>query len=54
VPIDPSGKLSSRAWPALHFANYNLYRIHSSLRVTPAMKAGVTASVWGIGELLAA
>jgi transposase-like protein/IS1 family transposase len=43
-----------RATMALHFAHYNLCRIHSSLRVTPAMKAGVTASVWGIGELLEA
>jgi hypothetical protein len=42
-----------RAALALHFAHYNLCRIHSSLRVTPAMKAGVTASVWGIEELLA-
>ena len=43
-----------RAALALHFAHYNLCRIHSSIRVTPAMKAGVTRSVWGIGELLAA
>ncbi len=31
---------------ALHFARYNLVRIHSSLRVTPAMAAGVTDRVW--------
>jgi IS1 family transposase len=38
---------------ALHFAHYNLCRIHSTLRVTPAMEAGVTNHVWEIEELLA-
>jgi hypothetical protein len=38
---------------ALHFAHYNLARIHSSLRVTPAMAAGVTDRVWELGELVA-
>lgn len=37
---------------ALHFANYNMCRVHRSLRVTPAMAAGVTDHVWTIGELL--
>lgn len=27
---------------ALHFAYYNFCRIHNSLRVTPAMEAGIT------------
>jgi Integrase core domain len=36
---------------ALHFAHYNLVRIHSSLRMTPAMAAGVTDRVWGLEEL---
>lgn len=39
---------------ALHFAYYNFCRVHSSLRVTPAMEAGITDHVWEIGELLAA
>lgn len=30
---------------ALHFAHYNFVRIHSSLRVTPAMTAGATDRV---------
>jgi len=38
---------------ALHFAFYNFCRIHSSLRVTPAMEAGITDRVWSITELLA-
>ena len=38
---------------ALHFAYYNFCRVHSSLRVTPAMEAGLTDHVWTIAELLA-
>lgn len=38
---------------ALHFAYYNFVRIHRSLRVTPAMAAGVTDRLWDLGELLA-
>lgn len=37
---------------ALHFAYYNLCRIHSSLRVTPAMEAGITDHAWNIQELI--
>lgn len=36
----------------LHSAHYNLVRIHRSLRVTPAMAAGVTARVWALEDLL--
>jgi IS1 family transposase len=36
----------------LHFAYYNFCRVHSSLRVTPAMEAGLTDHAWSIGELL--
>jgi IS1 family transposase len=42
-----------RAAVALHFAYYNFCRVHSSLRVTPAMEAGITDHVWTIAELLA-
>jgi IS1 family transposase len=37
---------------ALHFAYYNFCRIHSTLRITPAMAAGITDHVWNIHELL--
>ncbi len=33
---------------ALHFAWYNFCRIHQTLRVTPAMAAGVSAGLWSI------
>ena len=39
---------------ALHFAFYNFCRVHKSLRVTPAMQAGLTDHVWGLAELLGA
>lgn len=38
---------------ALHFMYYNFCRIHQSLRVTPAMEAGLTDHVWGIAEIIA-
>ena len=38
---------------ALHFFNYNFYRIHRTLRVTPAMEAGVADNVWELDELVA-
>lgn len=37
---------------ALYFAYYNWVRIHQTLRVTPAMQAGLTDHLWTIEELL--
>jgi IS1 family transposase len=37
---------------ALHFMYYNFARIHKTLRVTPAMKAGISNHVWGIEEII--
>jgi transposase-like protein/IS1 family transposase len=37
---------------ALHFAYYNFCRVHQTLRVTPAMQAGISDHVWTIAELL--
>lgn len=37
---------------ALHFMYYNFCRVHRSLRVTPAMEAGVTDHVWEVEEIL--
>ena len=41
-----------RAAVALHFAHYNFVRIHGSLRVTPAMAAGVSSRLWTMEELV--
>jgi len=36
---------------ALHFVYYNFARIHKTLRVTPAMAAGVADHVWSMEEI---
>ena len=38
---------------ALHFMHYNFCRIHKTLRVTPAMEAGIASHVWSMEELVA-
>ena len=43
-----------KAHVAMHFAWYNFARVHSTLRVTPAMEAGLTDHPWTLGELLQA
>jgi IS1 family transposase len=37
---------------ALHFMHYNFCRIHQTLRVTPAMEAGLADHVWSLEELI--
>lgn len=37
---------------ALHFVHYNFARIHKTLRVTPAMQAGLSDHVWSIEEIV--
>lgn len=37
---------------ALHFMHYNFCRIHQTLRVTPAMEAGVADRVWEIADIV--
>jgi hypothetical protein len=50
-----SKKLANlKAAIALHFAYYNFCRVHQTLRVTPAMQAGLTDHIWELKELLAA
>jgi hypothetical protein len=36
----------------LHFAHYNLVRLHKTLRVTPAMAANVTDRLWTLEDLV--
>jgi IS1 family transposase len=40
------------AMTALHFAHYNLVKMHSTIRCTPAMAAGVASTVWSMDELV--
>ena len=37
---------------ALYLMYYNFGRIHQTLRVTPAMEAGVSDQVWSVEEIV--
>jgi hypothetical protein len=39
---------------ALHFAYYNFVRTHGTLKMTPAMAAGVETTFWSVGDLIEA
>jgi hypothetical protein len=48
-----SKKLQNRiAATALHFAHCNFARRHQTLRVSPAMASGVSATLWSTDDLL--
>jgi IS1 family transposase len=38
---------------ALYFVYYNFARVHQTLRVTPAMEAGIADHAWSVSELVA-
>ena len=38
---------------AIHAVHYNYARIHKTLRITPAMAAGVTDRLWDVNDLVA-
>lgn len=47
-----SKKIENHAFHiALHYMYYNFIRIHKTLRVTPAMAAGVTNHLWSVEEI---
>jgi hypothetical protein len=49
-----SKKVENHAWSvALFTTYYNFVRIHKTLRVSPAMAAGVTDRLWEIGDIVA-
>jgi IS1 family transposase len=39
---------------ALHFAYYNFVKRHNTLRMTPAMAAGIERNFWSVGDLIEA
>lgn len=41
------------AMVSLYFMYYNFGRVHQTLRVTPAMEAGIADHVWSIEEIVA-
>jgi len=42
-----------RAAIALDYMHYNFCRVHQTLRVTPALEAGITDHVWNVEEIVA-
>jgi len=38
---------------ALHFMYYNFCKVHKTVKMTPAMAAGVTDHVWALDEVVA-
>ena len=38
---------------AIYFMHYNFVRIHQTLKITPAMAAGLADHVWSIEEIVA-
>lgn len=38
---------------ALHMAYYNFVRVHSKLRMSPAMAAGVSDRLWEVADIVA-
>jgi len=48
-----SKKVENHAYAvAIHYMHYNFCRVHKTLRVTPAMEAGITDHVWNGEEML--
>lgn len=48
-----SKKLENHAYAmALHFMYYNFVRIHKTLRVSPAMAAGITDRLWEVSDIV--
>jgi hypothetical protein len=48
-----SKKVENHAYAlAIFYMHYNFCRIHKTLRVTPAMEAGITDHVWTVEEML--
>jgi len=41
-----------KAAVALHFAHYNFVRIHTTIRCTLAMEAGITDRLWTVGDIV--
>lgn len=37
---------------ALHFMHYNFCRVHQTLRVAPAMEAGIANHIWSLEEIV--
>lgn len=45
-------RVNHAAAVSLHFAHYNLVRMHKTLRMTPALAHGVSDHIWTVEELI--
>ena len=52
LPNGFSKKLEHAAATALHFMHYNFARIHRTIRCSPAMRGGVTETLWTIRDIV--
>ena len=51
--VFPRGRCTNHeAAIVLHYMHYNFARIHQTLRVTPAMEAGIANHVWTLEEIV--
>ena len=41
----------SQTWLRFPFMHYDFARVHKTLRITPAMAAGITDHVWSLDEI---
>jgi hypothetical protein len=49
-----SKKFENHAWAvALHAMFYNFVRIHSTVRMSPAMAAGIETRLWDMSDIVA-
>ena len=48
-----SKKIENHIAVAIYFMHYNFCRIHQTLRITPAMAAGITDHIWSVEEVCA-
>jgi hypothetical protein len=51
TPSQVTAKIRCHAL-AIYFMHYNYVRIHTSLRVTPAMAAGVSKTLWSVDDVV--
>jgi hypothetical protein len=50
--LEQQGSSNHAAMVSLYFMYYNFARVHQTLRVTPAMEAGIANHVWSIEEIV--
>jgi hypothetical protein len=47
-----SKKVENHAYVSLHYMHYNFVRQHKTLRISPAMAAGVSDKLWTVSDIV--